>query len=638
MSALAGILNWDGAAADRRILDRTLERMHSRGPDATGAWTDGAIALGHRALWTTPEAKSERQPLTSPDGRVCVVADSRIDEREALERELTAGGASVRGRGDAELILHAYLVWGEDCVRHLEGDFAFAIWDGHQRRMVCATDPLGTKSIYYCILEQALRIGSDPTCFLADPSIPFEPNVQLMRLHLLNRYHAREETLLRGVMRLPPGHVLIAQDGRAHKRAYWDVRASAVQRFRSTEAAAGRFGELLDRAVRNRMRSDAAVGILLSGGIDSASVACLAARAIRGDGASPHPGVELFSLLFHGEPCDERELIDAIARATRLPSNAVEYETHARWIDPERAMDNPVVHADPGAPMMVAMLELAATKGVRVLLDGTGGDDLFIVGHGHLTDLVRRGRIGALATGLRECAAASGRSVPSLFLHHCLKPFVPHHVRSVLRRRRTPALHPASWIVASGHEAARPFDPGETPPRPSTHAQRVLYEYLRYGSGLNHALPVYEGLCGELGMELRHPFFDRRLVEFVYGLADSQRPTGGYRKALLRHAVAGVVPDPIRLRRAKAGFSGIHTRELRRHGPVWIEELIRTSVLADLGVVDRRKLLVAFRTFLCQGSIGRYDWKFGEYVKLELWSRWLTRTQRTVEEERHARA
>jgi asparagine synthase (glutamine-hydrolysing) len=172
MSGIVGVLNRDRAPVDRDVLQRMTHAMIRRGPDAQHIWVNGSVGLGHAALFTTLEAERENQPTTL-DGQVWITADARIDEWDHLRSMLSAKGRQIPDTvTDVELILHAYHVWGEDCVDHLIGDFSFAIWDARQQKLFCARDHMGVKPFYYFLSDKLFIFASDVGALLAMPEVP----------------------------------------------------------------------------------------------------------------------------------------------------------------------------------------------------------------------------------------------------------------------------------------------------------------------------------------------------------------------------------------------------------------------------------------------------------------------------------
>jgi asparagine synthase (glutamine-hydrolysing) len=260
MSGILGILRTDGAPVDRAELRRLTERLAFRGPDGQETWAEGPVGLGHAIFRTTREA-GERQPA-SLEGEVWITADARIDGRvELLEKLLRLGRRASLDRPDAELILHAYHAWGEACVEHLIGDFAFAVWDGRQRRLFCARDQLGVKLLYYVHKGPWLLVGNTLEGLRAHPTVSDRLNERAIGDFLLFDYNRDPHTTtFADVQRLPPAHRMIWERGRLQVSRYWSLPiAERPVRFSHPKDYVERFRELLATAVADRLRTDSVV-------------------------------------------------------------------------------------------------------------------------------------------------------------------------------------------------------------------------------------------------------------------------------------------------------------------------------------------------------------------------------------------
>src|SRR5262245_42090580 len=238
-----------------------------RGPDGTGQWVDGPVGFGHQMLSTTPESLHERQPLRDETGDLCLVLDGRVDNRSELKAALEARGARLHDDTDAELVLKSYVVWGEECPKHIIGDFAFAIWDGRKRQLFCARDFFGIKPFYYHIDDSTFRFGSEQHQILEDPAVRRRPNEGMIAEYLASAITNQEETLYQDIRRLPPAHVLIVRAGQVRKQCYWSPDFSKNIRYRTDEQYADHFLSIFKESIRCRLRSVGTVGIALSGGL-----------------------------------------------------------------------------------------------------------------------------------------------------------------------------------------------------------------------------------------------------------------------------------------------------------------------------------------------------------------------------------
>ena len=290
MSGFVGILNLDGAPVDSYLLQRRTNSMTFRGPDAQEIWTDRNVGFGHAMLRTTWEAETEKQPLTL-DRKVWLTADARIDGRAELIDELEAKlrrrvriGGSENGSGperlpnDAELILLAYEAWGDDCIQHLIGDFAFAIWDSREHRLFCARDHFGVKPFFYAQLGNVLIFSNTLNCVRLHPAVSDRLNERFIGDFLMfDMSRDLAISVFADINRLQPAHSLTVSDRRLDLKRYWTLPANGQVRFRRQADYVERFNELMAEATRDRLRTNTA-GIFMSGGIDSPTVAAFASE------------------------------------------------------------------------------------------------------------------------------------------------------------------------------------------------------------------------------------------------------------------------------------------------------------------------------------------------------------------------
>src|SRR5581483_10033301 len=279
LSGLAALFHRDGRPVHRSDIRAMLDAIAYRGPDGTGCLVAGAIGLGYAKLAITPEEAHEQQPLVSPRTGCVVVADVRLDNRAELLARLSARLPATTS--DAELILQAYETWGVDAPTRLLGDFAFIVWDPRHQRLVAARDTSGQRWLYYRADERTFAAGTEIHQLFQDPAVPVVPNEASIR-HLLVPYtmfrneKERPETYYEGVYSVQAGHTLVVEQQAVRERRYWQLEPQGELRYRTADEYAEHFRALFFDAVRARLRSAGPVGVMLSGGMDSSSIACSA--------------------------------------------------------------------------------------------------------------------------------------------------------------------------------------------------------------------------------------------------------------------------------------------------------------------------------------------------------------------------
>ena len=434
MSGIVVVFNLDGAPVDPGLLGRMAEAAAYRGPDGIRYRIDGNVGLAHLALNSTPESLQELQPLLSADGVLCLTADARVDNRDELCSTLTTSGY-LRGKDatDADLILAAYRCWGEACPEHIIGDFAFAVWDGREQRLFCARDPFGIKPLHYSQVGSILCVASEAQQILQHPGVPRRLDEVAMADHLVNNCDDEERTMFLDVRRVPPGHRLIATRAGLRTERYWDIDPRVDIRYGRDSEYEAHFLALFQRAVADRLRSSGpVVGVTMSGGMDSTSIAAVAQRILAaGDGGSR---LVAYSYAFDTlAECDERIYSRAVADQAGFEIAYIDAERFWLLDDPvafEPSLETPFMSWESLERHMLGRLR---AQGGRAILTGHGGDSLLAGTPLVCTDRLLRGDL----SGFRELAEhARYRQVPyrRLLYTYALRPLIPEAADRLLRR------------------------------------------------------------------------------------------------------------------------------------------------------------------------------------------------------------
>jgi asparagine synthase (glutamine-hydrolysing) len=570
MSGIVGIVNLDGAPVDRPLLERMTGFMAFRGPDAQGIWVDGPVGFGHTMFRTTFEAENERQPCTL-DGRVWITADARVDGREDLVRLLAGKGRDdLKNATDPELILHAYHAWGENCVEHLIGDFAFAIWDERRKGLFCARDHFGVKPLFYARVDDVLVLSNALDCIRLHPEVSDELNDQAIGDFLLFDFNQEPSTTsFKDISRLPAAHTLTWSDGRLEVRRYWTLPIDEEARYRRPGDYVERFRELLRTAVVDRLRTDR-VGIFMSGGLDSSSLAVTAQQVLS-------QGERSFELRAHTVVYDrlipdrERHYAGLVAQSLGIPIDYLigdDYRLYERSDCPETRMPEPV--HNPLLALHVDRFCQAATFG-PIVLSGQGPDALFrFPMQPHLIAQFKQGHWSRVLSDAAHWFLAHGR-LPRLDLRGRL--------RRIVGKDPYSSPYP-SWLNPAfearlklrerwaAHEDDRPA--AIHPVR--SDAYRIVTDL--FWSGLFESESV--GVTRQ-PVEVRYPFFDLRVVRYL--LSVPQIPWC-VNKTLLRSAMRGTLPDVVRLR-PKTPLAGEPVSALLRRGDRPAISLLERSPLFD---------------------------------------------------------
>ena len=624
MSGISGIYNRDGRAVDPNLLVRMTDAISHRGPDGSGKWVSGRVGFGHQMLCTTPESLKESQPLCDDAGAYCLSFDGRIDNQKELEASLKTQGVTLRTNTDAEKVLAAYECWGTSCPNRILGDFAFAIWDKRQNRLFCARDILGMRPFYYYTDNRMFLFASELQQLLKIPSVPREPNEGMIAEYLASAVSNKKETLYNGIFRLPPAHFLIITPDQVQMDRYWDINSAKEIRYLSDKEYADHFLDIFKKAVHCRMRAHGRVGAQLSGGLDSSSIACMAQSLIRNGDVSKN-GFETFSMVFPGWGCDESEYIHAVSRKWNIKSNALHPRASKRsWYEAQvdRYLDIPDY---PNGSMSDCIEDLAKKKGFRVLLTGLGGDEWFTGSYYHYADFLQQFRILSLVREARhEFGLSSLAPVPTNpLLNWALKPLIPANIRQKIKSFIKPRHTAPAWIdpafshfVHLAERIHREIDWHHF----SSFAQAGHYASAT-GGFQTHGIEMEERSGSSFGIELRHPFHDRRLLEFGMALPEEQRSRRNQRKLILRRAMRNYLPETVLHRHTKAEFSEVFAEALRVQGG---QHFFDSLSIADAGWVDEKEIKSMYQKLdqgECQAddALSEYVWPLWHVFGIELW-------------------
>jgi asparagine synthase (glutamine-hydrolysing) len=571
MSGIVGKYCLDGGPVHRVDIERMMDSIAHRGPDGSGLWTDGPIGLGHLMLWTTPESLREKLPRVNNTGDNVITADARIDNRDDLIATLNLNGRPREMITDSEIILAAYEKWGEMCPEKLLGDFSFAIWDKRRQQIYCARDPFGIKPFYYYIDGRAFLFGSDLRPLFEDTNVQQRPNEGMIGEYLAAAITDNEETLYQDIFRLPPAHFLLVRPGMFQKERYWDINPAKEVRYRTDKEYAEHFLQIFKEAVRCRLRSHRPVGAELSGGLDSSSVVGAVQSLYREEGVNDL-GFETFSLAFPGLGCDESDYIQDVVQMWHIESNAVCADIAVTSCYAEQVHRYQDFPDYPNGVMLYPLMSLAREKGVRVLLTGNGGDDWLTGSLYHYADFLRQFKILSLIRQVRyDRKFKDGSGVPVVvfpsfpILRLGVFPLVPwtwrQLIKRILGRTRVP-----SWIDVQFARRIRldeRLNRENFKLRFSNFSKEDIYNNNLACGFLSHAYESGSRSESWFGVEKRHPFMDRRVVEYALALPEEQRWRWDQLKFVVRRAMQGLVPERILRRDTKADFSHVFAEALQ---------------------------------------------------------------------------
>lgn len=576
MCGIAGFRLTEPANA-ARLAAMTATLAH-RGPDGMGYFAEEGVGLGHRRL-SIVDLSTGAQPQSSEDGSVVVVFNGEIYNFLDLRAELEAKGHRFTSRSDTEVLVHLYEEEGESFPARLNGIFAFALYDRNRRKLLLCRDPMGVKPLYYAQVPAGLLFGSELKALRAHPACPSEVDLEALRVYLTCEYIPAPLTLLKGVRKLLPGHLLVASGHRVEVKRYWTLPCPVTVPSRREEAAQRLRDEIL-RSVRGQLMSDVPLGVFLSGGVDSSIVAA-AMKACGGR-------VESFSIGFEDPSFDESAFAREAARHLGCEHHEHVFSESDLLAEIPRVLaklDEPF--ADPSV-FPTALLSRFARERVTVALGGDGGDELFAgyptywvhASYGryaHAPRWLRRGALAAadaalpvshanLSFGYKLRKFRDGAESPMPLRHHLwLGAWTPQRLAALMPGMAGPMSVPWDWI------------PSAPSSDPVTEAQWLdLHTYL-----VEDILAKVDRASMMASLEVRVPLLDTGIVSLAFSLPVPWRLQGRRGKVLLKEAFAQNLP-PGFFDRPKKGFGIPMARWLCGPLKPFTEELLSDAVLGTV--------------------------------------------------------
>jgi asparagine synthase (glutamine-hydrolysing) len=568
---IAGVLHFDDHVADReKVLAMTRVLAH-RGPDAEGLHLSGPVGLGHRRLSIIDVAHGG-QPMSNEDGTVWVVFNGMIYNYRPLMETLTRAGHRFATRCDTEVLVHAYEEWGAKMLSRLNGQFAFALWDDSRRRLFVARDRMGEKPIYYAATGAGFYFASEIKSLLVhvrpEPLVPVD--------FLVFENTLTDDTLFRGIKELPPAHYLLVEDERIEPRRYWSV-PNEVDEALTEEEAIRELRDLVYDAVTIRLQSEVPVGMYLSGGLDSAIIACIA-----------KPDYVLTS--YYDEPgkFDEREEARVVARHVKAEQILV-------TLKPEEVpslFETIIYHLDQpiSTSSTISSFNLArhARPYFKVVLNGQGADELF---------------------------GGYGRYV---LLHHEVElgrtPFFRQYTPMARRfwNERMFADPAGRYLELNQRVTPRTALPLEVVRQAFSYHTDIVAQmgYTDYVITLQDLIKMDDRGCAHVGLESRSPFLDHRIAEFAFRIPGRFKiRAGGVTKWLLREVAKEFVPLEIVERKDKMGMVSPIGLWLRRELKDWSDDLVTSLRNRGLDLP------------MGEPEANEYDRRLHALLSLEVWLR-----------------
>jgi asparagine synthase (glutamine-hydrolysing) len=602
---------------DAEVLDRMRDRLAHRGPDGAHSWLTrtprAVVGLGHRRLSIIDLSRAADQPMFDDSGSLALVYNGEIYNYVELREELAAAGRVFSTQSDTEVLLAAYEQWGTDCLRRLNGMFAFALWDSRSGELFVARDRFGEKPLFCTRLpDGGCAFASEMKALFAHPQVRTSPRESAVRSYIEGRfYDDAEETMFEGVVRVLPAHAMVVDDVGSIRRRwrYWTPDYTDIQQGYREDEAVERFGALLERSVRTRLRSDVPVGTSLSGGLDSSTIVCMLAEARM---RTPTLTQNTFSGRFDelDPTLSEGPFIDLVVEQTGVHAQSVTPTALGLIEESERLhwhQEEPFLSAS--IYLQWCVMRLAREHQTTVLLDGQGADEL-LAGYQYYfptyqLDLLDRGRAGRLLGDTLRFRSRLRRA--------------SHGYSNSLRRfDHDVALGPRALAAAwrnRGNIAHGNYDEGVPPAVPGMRLRRQLAEALQYNS-LPMLLRYADRNAMAFSRETRFPFLDHELVDWCVSLPDRAFVRDGWQKYILRKGAGSMLPSEIRWRADKVGYAAPLDLWLRDSLRDWGHDRLFRGAIVDLEGYDRRNLDDLWRRHQAGEN---HSWALWRWISLNEW-------------------
>ncbi|HOZ86302.1 MAG TPA: asparagine synthase (glutamine-hydrolyzing) [Bacteroidia bacterium] len=569
---MCGILGYIGSF-DRENLDKGLTRISHRGPDGSGTFFHNSAALGHRRLSIIDLSDKAKQPFEVLD-RYVITYNGEIYNYPELKKELQADGFKFKSDSDTEVLLYSYVKWGRHFVTKLNGMWAFAIYDKSNGTLLLSRDRLGKKPLFYSLSKKGIVFASEMKGiypFLEEIGINYE--VTGKALNNSFGYESTENCLIKNILRFPAASVALYENGQLRFEKFWDADKIKTEVAVDYETQKERFRELFLDACRIRMRSDVTIGTALSGGLDSSAVICAMAhlsKSGKNKEAIQKDWQHAFVASFPGTELDETKYAKTV-------TNHLGISAHFLNIDPVKDIDDifyktylfEELFYAPVTPFVQLYEKIKQSK-VTVSIDGHGADELF---GGYPFDM--------------NAALIDSLPAPGEF-KQVLEAI--NHVSG--KEKNADRRNKLKYAALNRYPFLQKF---------STHLNLVpkkeQFDFLNsalFESSFKTILPTllrnYDRYSMMNGVEIRMPFLDHRIVEFAFSIPYSSKIRNGYSKAIVRDALADLMPQSIAYRKHKIGFNAPMNSWMNLELKTWINDLVHSADFNNCTLIDKKEV------------------------------------------------
>lgn len=574
---MCGILGTFNLDISKEKLIQCIDKIKHRGPDAGGVWKDDLCGLGHRRLSILDLSDIGKQPMATEDERYFIVFNGELYNFLELRKELLQSGYHFRSNTDTEVVLNAYIEWGEKCLDKFNGMWAFAIYDRYRKRLFLSRDRFGVKPLFYAKTGEGIAFASEMKALI--PILPkVTPNYSIIKnMNQFFNYEATEECLFNEIRRLPPGYYAYVDKTGIRMKRWWKTLENLMCVPDRYEEQVEIFRDLFLDACKIRMRSDVTIGTALSGGLDSSATICAMSDIVkRGGGARVNNDFQhAFIAAFPGTMLDETYyarkvtdyiniknteiVIDPIEGLNRLPDYLYKFE--------EIYFTSPV-------PMM-QLYQKVKENGVTVTLDGHGADELF---GGYSGDIIYALLdVGVNTDSINQILATYFNMIPRSF-NEKVKSYKGRYADFMIRHLAKKVLQVPTLDRLIDQECEKEF-------KKLGHFEKVLYNST-HTTILPTLLRNYDRYSMASGVEIRMPFLDYRIVQFAFSISWKAKLHGGYSKSIIRDALKDIMPKEIVERKSKIGFHTPFLEWMKGPWREWLFDLMESVDFKQSSVID----------------------------------------------------
>lgn len=613
MSAIIGIFYRDGRKIDPEIIKKMNDKLSHRGPDGSAVWCECNVALGHQMLWTTPESLHEKLPFHDEKLGLVITADARIDNRKELSQKLDI--EDKEDVSDSYFILKAYEKWGEKCPEHLLGDFAFAIWDENEEKLFCARDHMGVKPFYYYLDDKMFVFGTEIKALHTLSEVPKKLNEYKVALYLLKFLLDYKYTFYENILNLSPSHSLVLNKDSKEMSTYWKLDSNLEIKMNSEEDYVNTFLDIFAEAVKCRLRNYNSLGFELSGGLDSSSIVCMALK-IMNENKNQIKSINTFSDIYNEIiECDERYYSKKVANINGIKSHFINMDN----ISPLENIYGIFHQQDqpfnsPHMTKRIKSLSKAKNENINVLLSGHGGDETLSHGENYIKDLIVTFQLKKLIKELKGLFNHSNKSKYKIIFDEIIFHFIPYFMLKGYRfffRKNTQSILNKKFLNMLKIDDENYLHKLYT----LKHFTSKEYHYFILNIAQHETFGTINRRAANFDIDVRYPFFDKRLIEFCYALPTEMKRNSGWTKFILRIAMKDILPPEIAWRYDKTDLTQSYKRNLFFEKNI-IKKIIYHDNKLIKNYVNIKKLQYLYENY---ESVGTQVYDLWKVVVLYLW-------------------